>query len=672
MLCDVCKRCLEGMHDPTVTPRLRATEQGEHRSRRTLLDIEKHVFGHHRTRDSLVQSMEQQCLLCVKFKDHEHDRIRADDDFITSFSLVVWEKEERVFLYLMWGAGGVRAGGLTFLLPIERMQEKADMILELNDNTDGQHSRKLVDEWDQNCLAKHPRCARTGDPAFWPTRILEFEDGGNPTTFRLVLREELQSNSRYTALSYRWGTAENSSKMCLLQSTFDTIRSGLPIGCLPKTYIDAIHVTSRLGIRHMWIDALCIIQDSPEDWRSEAATMQAVYRNSYLTISAVAGAHDDSGLFYPRDPVKVQRTLFNIMYTSHHKPKPFICGGENLAVELSFQLGNVTRKRGWCLQERLLPSRVLHFGSQQVFWECQEQHASETMPWSMYYGHQDGDVPRKRLWKFLIGEETSSDPENPYKNLFLEWYATLSTYSNCKLTYASDKLVAISGLADDMKSALNIRRPHTHHKYVAGLWAEDLRFGLCWLLRGSGRRPEVYRAPSWSPMSLDGSIYWEGSPERGEFTCHVADADCTAVTLCINDLDTGEVTGGQLKLRGPWMAIQTTTARYEDDEPNVRRLAYLKHYDPDSVPDRSQGIEVSLSVFYDAMDDIMEQAFCMPMYTTSIRETSNSYFRGIVLVPVEDRPSTYRRIGFMVGVFHIEEVMRTYISELEIRSVMVI
>ncbi|KAH6878354.1 heterokaryon incompatibility protein-domain-containing protein [Alternaria rosae] len=540
MLCDVCKQSLEGMNDPIVTPHLRAVQQGEHRSRGTLFDIEKHVFGHHRTRDSLVQSIKQQCLLSVKFKDHEHNLTRADDDFLTSFNLFVYEKEKRIFVNLMWR--GTRAGTLSILLPLESMQEKADLILELNDNTDGQHSRRLIDGWDKNCLAKHSRCTRTGDSAFLPTKILEFEDGSNPTTCRLVLREEIYSNSRYTALSYRWGTAGKPGKLCLLQSTFDTIRSGLPLGSLSKTYVDAIHVTARLGIRYIWIDALCIIQDSPKDWRVEAATMQAVYRNSYLTISAVAGAHDDSGLFYSRDPAKVQPTVVNIAYTSYDKPKTFVCSDETQAVEASFRLGNVTRKRGWCPQERLLPCRVLHFGSQQVFWECHEQHASETMPWSMSYGHWDRDLPRKRLWKLSIGETLFLDPEDPYTTLFLEWYAMISIYSNCQLTHASDKLVAISGLANDMRSALNTRRPHTHHTYIADLWAEDLRFGLCWSLDGFGSRSAVYRAPSWSPMSLDGSIHWNGSPKRDEFTWHVTNANCTAATRYINDLDTGEVT----------------------------------------------------------------------------------------------------------------------------------
>jgi hypothetical protein len=136
--------------------------------------------------------------------------------------------------------------------------------------------------------------------------------------------------------------------------------------------------------------------------------MQAVHRNSYLTISAVTGGHDDSSLFYSRDPVKVQPTVIDIAYSSYDKPMSFRHEYETRSAEASWRVGSVTTKRGWCLQERVLPSRVLHFGAQQIFWECYEQHASEVSPKTMY-----ADLPyplsspqRTGLWKRLIGESS--------------------------------------------------------------------------------------------------------------------------------------------------------------------------------------------------------------------------------------------------------------------------
>jgi hypothetical protein len=49
------------------------------------------------------------------------------------------------------------------------------------------------------------------------------------------------------------------------KSNIQTLISGVEIDRPPQTLKDAVYVTRRLGIRYLWIDALCIIQDSPED-----------------------------------------------------------------------------------------------------------------------------------------------------------------------------------------------------------------------------------------------------------------------------------------------------------------------------------------------------------------------------------------------------------------------
>ncbi|KAI4929245.1 uncharacterized protein J4E92_004909 [Alternaria infectoria] len=132
------------------------------------------------------------------------------------------------------------------LKPLEVVQKRNKLALELDNNTGGQCTRKLINEWDKNCLANHIYCGQASDSAFLPTRLLEINDVGNPTTCRLVLREEVPCASRYTALSYRWGVMKTKGETRLLESTFDTMRTGLPLSSLPKTYVDAIDVTSWL------------------------------------------------------------------------------------------------------------------------------------------------------------------------------------------------------------------------------------------------------------------------------------------------------------------------------------------------------------------------------------------------------------------------------------------
>jgi hypothetical protein len=59
---------------------------------------------------------------------------------------------------------------------------------------------------------------------------------------------------------------------------------------LPKTFKEAVFVTRQLGIRYLWIDSLCIVQDNEEGWQKESSKMQSGYRNSYLTITASKSA----------------------------------------------------------------------------------------------------------------------------------------------------------------------------------------------------------------------------------------------------------------------------------------------------------------------------------------------------------------------------------------------
>jgi hypothetical protein len=55
---------------------------------------------------------------------------------------------------------------------------------------------------------------------------------------------------------------------------------------LPATIIDAIRLAQTLSISYLWIDSLCIVQNSEEDKVREIATMDRVYKNSWVTISA--------------------------------------------------------------------------------------------------------------------------------------------------------------------------------------------------------------------------------------------------------------------------------------------------------------------------------------------------------------------------------------------------
>lgn len=64
---------------------------------------------------------------------------------------------------------------------------------------------------------------------------------------------------------------------------------------LPQNFQDAIITVRTLGLRYLWIDALCIIQDSAQDWEHEAAQMGTVYNSAYLTIAATSASSSSNG-----------------------------------------------------------------------------------------------------------------------------------------------------------------------------------------------------------------------------------------------------------------------------------------------------------------------------------------------------------------------------------------
>ncbi|TVY55546.1 hypothetical protein LCER1_G002742 [Lachnellula cervina] len=69
---------------------------------------------------------------------------------------------------------------------------------------------------------------------------------------------------------------------------------------LPPSFRDAVIVTRELGIRYLWIDSLCIVQDDLDDWRKESAQMDRIYGMSFLTIIAAGASHSQGGCFVPR------------------------------------------------------------------------------------------------------------------------------------------------------------------------------------------------------------------------------------------------------------------------------------------------------------------------------------------------------------------------------------
>jgi hypothetical protein len=277
----------------------------------------------------------------------------------------------------------------------------------------------------------------------------------------------------YVALSHCWGSPQvHEPPLKTLQSNLKQMKQQIPWETLSKTFQDAVLITRALGIRFIWIDSLCIVQDDSRDWEEQAADMAAVYRNAYLTISATRASAGGEGCFSQRTPsVKLPSGVF-VRKLSH-----------DIWSSISLTSGSAslypTFFRGWCMQERFLSRRILHYSHDEIVWECMETSACEC-------GVMGGLTQHGDVFKMIADA--------------MDWNAVIAWFSGTRLTKPSDSLPALSGMAAKLAST------NSFGHYFAGLWEKDLFYSLTWHCQEPHARPDVFIAPSFSWASVEGEV----------------------------------------------------------------------------------------------------------------------------------------------------------------------
>ncbi|KAF5500103.1 hypothetical protein CGCS363_v006201 [Colletotrichum siamense] len=353
-------------------------------------------------------------------------------------------------------------------------------------------SLNLALTWFRRCLDNHQRCKTLTrlNPQWMPTRLVDIglEDTHQ---WRLIeTRRELQAGnpSPYMTLSYRWGSHPT---ILLKSSTLESFHSGNPIEQLPLTFRDAIRVVRHFGMRYLWIDSLCIIQDCVADWKAEAPMMRDVYANSICNIAASASFDPDDGLFVGRDPTEIGPWVVESTLTAGALEKHFIIDIEYWDSRL--EKGSL-HDRGWVFQELSLAPRVLYFTRDQLMWACTETHGCEAFPDGMFSTPPKFDIEKAfqaEFAKFETGDLSSASGV---------WMDLIYDYTRCKLTKPEDRLYAVAGIA-------KLFQQMTGDRYLAGLWQKDLLHQLGWSAHfPAPKLVESYRAPSWSWASTDGMV----------------------------------------------------------------------------------------------------------------------------------------------------------------------
>lgn len=333
---------------------------------------------------------------------------------------------------------------------------------------------------------------------------------------------------------------------------------------MPKTYHDAILITRYLGIRYLWIDAICILQDDPDDWERESAKMQGIYMGSYCTIAATGSTSADEGILNER-PAELWDTG---LYTKS-RVQPEIRYFNRIIQPASPSRDRTVsghfNTRGWIFQEMLLSPRILHFTAHCLYFDCRSGTVSEL-------DFIDESRTERSVKSYL--KDTLLDPTRLSPQVRIEtWWDVLETYTMRTLTNEQDRLPAISGIANRIAMA-------TKDRYVAGLWQDDLVEGLQWVVateedygsstpwtRISSRRPQSFISPSWSWASVIGPIKsakksigkWETNWEQEIWSpaLHVLGVE---VDLAHEANRFGHVTFGRLRVRGRLRPARLTSA----------------------------------------------------------------------------------------------------------------
>jgi hypothetical protein len=171
-----------------------------------------------------------------------------------------------------------------------------------------------------------------------------------------VVQTEPESFGKWVALSHRWGVGQVFS---LTTSNLQLLQTGVSVSSLSPTFRDAITITRKLGVKYLWIDSLCILQDSVDDWDVEASKIPGIYQNAYVTIAAAATNSCQGGILTGRAGVPNSRPCQVPVYRQGRS------GTVTIDLPLDYNLKNpeinFLKNQAWYFQESQLSRRLLIF-----------------------------------------------------------------------------------------------------------------------------------------------------------------------------------------------------------------------------------------------------------------------------------------------------------------------
>lgn len=323
--------------------------------------------------------------------------------------------------------------------------------------------------------AVKPSAAPPSTTTSSPGRILDLGDPDAdlaPTSSICLVETQPGQRGHYAALSYCWGPSSPPPS-----HRPPTATSDIPLATLPQTFQDAVTATRSLGLRYLWIDALCIDSSTPA-----RRGMGPVYSTARVVLAAADAADPSEGMFrrYPERsgvavPWYVDGGRAAGVVRAELRPHERVLSPERATLN----------GRAWATQELVLARRVVYFTAGATVWCCQRLASRGRALWD------DGVL----------------DYCNASARGGTDWSSIVTEFSARELAFSGDRLVALEGIVDE----LAVVRSSEAKECVYGLWTDALATHLMWSrLRapGSMSRPAELTevAPTWSWASTEGGM----------------------------------------------------------------------------------------------------------------------------------------------------------------------
>ncbi|OAL47240.1 HET-domain-containing protein [Pyrenochaeta sp. DS3sAY3a] len=437
--------------------------------------------------------------------------------------------------------------------------------------------------WIHECetLHKHKKSALPSTSRL-PKRMIEILQS-NHSKVRLVTPKD---SDRFVALSYCWGDGKQSPTT---RENLETRCQGFFIDMLPRTIQDAIHFTRLLGIQYIWVDALCIVQDTEgdSDFYEESSKMEFIYSSAYVVLAAAQAKDCTEGFLKSRSSPVLLGSQMAQPFKNHEKFQARKMDSHSInwfAIRPAFRDSPIF-KRAWCMQERLLATRILHFLSDEILFSCEATHRCECGTLSYHQPEESYDTPMPSIW----GKEIYPNKPRHLDTYLFVWARVIESFSMLDLTRQTDALPALAGIARRFEGIY----PECG-RYIAGLWENGLGCTLNWT--ESLRKPEGNPVP-WLKASIETKNDTSRYPSFSWISAYALRQETGSTCISISTYSSDDTHLYPIALSRSSTSIEGSFERFVEGSITVRGLCLPGNFVSEMLYETNRRIRTSPSAF---------------------------------------------------------------------------